>query len=345
MPRDYDVMWAFSTKKQSNYGTEIIDGDLTLAYPFKGPDILERPPEIITDEDQVGAGHEFLTRQDTERWDAKLKRNFDLTSMMAAWVAVFGLGKVVSALVSTSLAYQHDIEFSDPATVGNQNPVTTIVELLHSGIKRKISDLAISDFTISGDGKNRLQLEANLVGSGSKAVSSLTMPSLTVGDFLRMSGGGITDPIGVKFKIGVAAAEVDVSSRLRSFSLKIDNDLQLDDGYYPGTGLYRGRCLYGVRKPEFSFTLDAKAGEKVEHDHLESGQELKAILTVVGSIIEETYYHQLKITIPKLKYRDIKVGIEDGKQVYTIDSNLFYDSGSNGPLTIQVINTQASYLA
>ncbi len=203
---------------------------------------MERTPENITDEDQVGAGHEWLTLQDTERWDLKLKRSFDLTSFMAAWAAVFGLGSVASAQQAATAAYKHTCKFSVPATVGNQNPVTTIVEALHAGIKRKIRDLAIADFTISGEGKNRLALEMNLVGSGYKADSSLSMPSLTAGKFLRMSGGGVYDPIGSKFEIGVAASEVDVSSRLRKFSLKVDNDLQLEDGYYPGTSLYRGRC-------------------------------------------------------------------------------------------------------
>jgi len=65
----------------------------------------------------------------------------------------------------------------------------------------------------------------------------------------------------------------------------------------------------------------------------------------VGDLIEDTYYHQLLITIPKLKYSDITIGIEDGRQVYNVSCNCFYDSGSSGPLSIEVINTQTSYLA
>jgi len=336
MPRDYDVMWAFSTKKQSAYGTTLDDVDLTLSYPFKGPDILELTPEYLTDEDKVAQGHEWLTRQDLEYWDTHLKRSFDLTSFMAGWIGAFGLGLVSSALASTSLAYDHTCRFSDPSVDNHQLPIATIVEKLSSGIKRKISDLVVEDFTISGDGKNRLQLEMNIVGSGQTASSSLSMPSVTAGTFLRMSG--------LQFQIGVSGSEVDVSSRLRKWELKVNNNLMKDDGYYPGSGNYRGRCLYGRRTAEFNFTLELEESAQVELTHLANNQELKAIVTVTDALIEDTSYHGFVLTVPKLKYKMTPIGVEDGKQIYNVECNLFYDSAAGGPLELKITNTQADYL-
>ncbi len=313
------------------------DVDLTLAYPFKGPDILEHTPEIIPDVDDIGKGHEWPTRQELERWDTKLKRSFDLTSFMAGWIGAFGLGAVNSALVSTSLAYEHTCKFSDPAVDNHQLPIATVVERLSSGIKRKVRDLVVSDFTIEGSGKNRLSLEMNLVGSGFKEVSTLTMPTLTAGKFLRMSG--------TTLQVGIAGSEVDVSSRLKKWTLKVSNNLFEEDGYYPGSGLYRGRCLYGKRKVDFNFALELEESDDVGLDHLESGQELKAILSTTGDLIEDTSYHQLILTIPKLKYSLVPIGIEDQKQVYSLECNVFYDSGISGPIELKVTNTQASYLA
>lgn len=337
MPRDYDVQWAFATKKQSAYGTPVADEDLDFSYPFKGPDILERDPTVVTDEDKMGDGHEWETQQITEYWNAKLKRSFDLTSFMAAWVATYGLGAVSSALVSTSLAYQHTCKFSDPDVDSHQLPIATVVEKLSSGIKRKIRDLVVADFTISGEGKNRLQLEMNLMGSGHKETSALSLPALTLGTFLRMSA--------LQFEIGVASSEVDVSTRLRKWSLKVNNNLLEDDGYHPGSGQYRGRCLYGKRTVEFNFTLEMDTSALVELTHLENSQELKAIITVQDTLIEETFYNEMIITIPKLKYRMVPVTIENGKQVFNVECNVFYDSGLGGPLEIKVTNTQENFLA
>lgn len=336
MPRDYDVQWAFSTKKQAAYGTVVADNDLDQNYPFKGPDILERNPDVVTDVDKIGDGHEWETQQITEYWDTKLKRSFGLTSFVAGWIAAYGLGSVSSALVSTSLAYQHTCKFSDPAVDAHQLPIASVVEKLSSGIKRKIRDLVVADFTISGEGKNRLQLEMNFTGSGFKETSTLSMPSLSLGTFLRMSA--------LQFEIGVAASEVDVSTRLRKWSLKVNNNLLEDDGYYPGSGQYRGRCLYGKRSVEFNFTLEMDISALVELTHLENSQELQAIVTVQDALIEETYYHEMIITIPKLKYRLVPVGMENGKQIFNVECNVFYDSSLGGPLEIKVTNTQADYL-
>ncbi len=338
MPWNYDVMWAFSSKKQSAYGTALADGDLTLAYPFRGPDILERKPDLATDEDEMGRGHEWPTAQEVERWDCKLKRNFDVTSFMAAWAGAFGLGQVSTNQpdpVGNPTVYEHTGLFSDPDTSGHQNPAATVVEKLSSGIKRKIKDLTVDKFIISGEGRNRLQLELILAGSGQVEDSSLSMPALTTGSFLRMSG--------TKLEIGISGAEVDVSSRLRQWTLRVDNGLQLQDGYYPNSGLYRGRCLFGRRKASLSLTLDLDAGS-TELDYLENNQELKAILTAEGETISGSYKHKLVITIPKLRYRTALIAEEGHKLVYRLDCNLFYDSSLSGPLELKVTNTQSSYL-
>ena len=339
--RDFDVLWAFSTKKQSAYGTKLADADLTLATPFKGPDVVVRTPTVETDSEQAGRGFAsagFPESQEIERWDVRVARNFDLTSLMAGWAAAFGLGQVTTSQpdsVGAPNTYDHQCRF---ITSSKQLPVTSLVEQATSGaaLKSLYRDLAVSDFEISAESAGRLQLKVNLVGSGYRETSTLAMPSVTAGSFLRMHG--------VTFQVGPTGSEVDVSSRLKSFSLEVNNNPLEDDGYFPGSGLYRGRLEYGKRRDvELAFRL--LVADAVERNHLEAGNYLKAIITAVGAAIEGTYKHTLTITVPRLAYRALPMGFEDGMAVYDIEANVFHDATSGYPLDITVRNNIASYMA
>lgn len=339
--RDFDVLWAFSTKKQSAYGTKLADADLTLATPFKGPDVVVRTPTVETDAEQAGRGSAsggFPESQQIERWDVRMARRFDLTSLVAGWVAAFGLGQVTTTQPDSGGApntYDHSCRFMTNAV---SLPVTSIVEQPTSGtdLKSLYRDMAIGDFEISAEAGGRLQLAANLVGSGYREASTLSMPSVTAGSFLRMSG--------VTFQVGPTAGMVDVSSRIKSFTLSANNNPLEDDGYFPGSGLYRGRLEYGQRREaELAFRL--LVGDATERDHLEANDYLKCVITAVGSLIEATYSHALTITLPRVAYRATPIGFEDGMALYDVACNVFHDASSGYPIDITVRNNIASYLA
>jgi hypothetical protein len=95
---DYDVRVALGPYKQSAYGTRLVDGSMTLAYPTKDASPAERTPELRDDSGEFGKGHEYPTRQDLEYWDTKKSLSFDLDSFMAALWFAFGLGDCSSAV-------------------------------------------------------------------------------------------------------------------------------------------------------------------------------------------------------------------------------------------------------
>ncbi|KKL97491.1 hypothetical protein LCGC14_1833960 [marine sediment metagenome] len=84
--------------------------------------------------------------------------------------------------------------------------------------------------------------------------------------------------------------------------------------------------------------------DAVERDHLEGNDYLKCIITAVGSIIESTYSHTLTITVPRLAYRALPIGFEDGMALYSIEANVFHDSSSGYPLDITVRNNTVALL-
>jgi len=328
--RDYDVLWAFSTKKQSAYSTALVDGSLTLSYPFLGPDLLEEDQGFVPNEDQVGVG-EWADARHQELFDCRLTRRWDLGAEMLGWVGAFGMGAVSSAQQEATAAYLHTIT---PQTAQQLN-ATTIVEQQSTGIKNKIRDICVASFKISGRQKERLKLEANLIGSGHVASSALTMPALTADSFLRMHG--------TQFEFGVAASEVDLSERLKSFEFEWNNNPLLDDGYHPNSGQYRGRLHHGRRTARLAFTilLDDAA---VERTALLAGTLSSCIITATGAVIASTYYNKMILTIPALYYKVLPIGSEDNMLLYNVETDIVYDSVTGYLAQLEVTNTTTALL-
>ncbi|MFQ6672929.1 MAG: hypothetical protein ACE5KY_06485, partial [Candidatus Tectimicrobiota bacterium] len=84
--------------------------------------------------------------------------------------------------------------------------------------------------------------------------------------------------------------------------------------------------------------------DATERDHLEAGDDLACVITAEGATIESTYNHTMTITLPKIAYRALPMGFEDGMAVYDIACTVFHDAASGYPLDITVRNTIASYL-
>lgn len=343
--RHYQFRWAFPTDKQSAYGTAEADGSLIKSGFIKGPDLADRVPRLIRDNSQFGRGDEFSHGQEVEAWDLTLARNFDLTSLMAGLFSAFGLGAVATTqpdAINDPGVYDHAITPQSAAS-SVQLPQLTIVEeaLSLTGIKKKIQDLVVADFTISGSGVDRLQIQANLKGSGQWANSTMAMPTITAARFLRMKD--------VKFELGLyGQALTDVSSRLKTFSFKWDNKLLDDDGYFPGSGLFRGRHEFSDREGTLDFDLLVETDGQ-ELDRLDANTNLAVTITAEGEVLPGAtgFKHTLTIDLPDVHYRIVGKKYVDGKLCYGIAANINFDDGGAVlyPVKITVRNDQVSYLA
>lgn len=342
--RHYQFRWAFSTSQQAAYGTPVIDGSLDKSGFIKGPDLADRVPRLIRDNSQFGRGDEFSHGQEVEAWDLSLARNFDLTTLMAGLFTSFGLGSVATtqpAAGTDPAVYDHAITPQNAATSVQLPQMTIIEEALDlTGIKKKIQDLVINDFEISGSGVDRLQIKAGLKGSGQWANSVLAMPVITAAKFLRMKD--------VKFELGLFGAGLtDMSSRLKSFSFKWDNKLLDDDGYFPGSGLFRGRHEFSERELSLEFDLLVETDGQ-ELDRLDSNTNLAIKITAAGETLPgaSAFKHTVTIDMPDVHYRTVGRKYIDGKLAYGIAANVNYDDtgGNLFPVKITVRNDQPSYL-
>mgnify|MGYP000227013258 CR=1 FL=1 len=240
-------------------------------------------------------------------------------------------GDTFSFATTNTSAYQHTCVWSDPDTVGRQNPSTTIVED-RDGKKRYVLGLAVDSFELSGKAGDRPIISADLVGSGEVAdATGFVMPAaFSAAKFLRWSG--------LQFQLGPSGSLVVENSRLRDFSLKNANDLDKEGGYIAGGGYYRNRLLYAnARKIEFSFTLARSAD--TELDAIEGQTALQAALTFTGrDAISDGIVNTLTVTIHRLQYGDHEIVYDKGEEQAKLKATVMYDPVSGRGLTWTVVN-------
>jgi len=335
--RAEEMQWAFSTKKQKDYDTVLVDGDILLSHSIKEPSVAEISKEIRSDKASYGKGHEFATTMWEVARDLRFTRSFDGSSLILGWVMAFCLGKITTTNPSGSV-YRHQMTFFDPDIAGTATlPVTTVVEKVSAGIKRKLASLAIGSATISGEGFEHLNAVCEMIGSGVHAVSTMNMPDIPSLSFLTSNFATI--------KFGDAAE--DISTRVRSWSVAFNNNPKEDRGYFPGSGLYRGRLEIGSRTALPSLVADLTATDDVLADFLINTAVALEIMCE-GATIGGAYKHYLKIIFPDLYMRAVALEENDGVFTYGItcdEESVIYNPVRAKPLVEVIVqNTVESYM-
>lgn len=345
--RVLEMQWAFATKKQADYDTKVADVDLTLTHPVREVRPAEITKETRSDREAVGKGHEFATDQWEVARSTALTRVVDGSSYILGWLVAFALGKVATTqpdVANCPNTYEHKCTFFDPDTEGSaQLPVTTIVEKVAAAtaLKRYLVSMAISGLTISAEGFEHLSASAEFLGSGKTEDSTLTMPSIPEVSYLTSNAAVV--------KLGDASE--DITTRVRSWSVTIGNDPKEARGYFPSSGLYRGRLEAGVRSIVPALVVDLAADSDLLDDFL-SNTELALEITCEGDLTEVTpcaVKHTIKFEFPDLLYSAMPIDEADGVYTYGVtfsEEGVLYKTGASpAPLVqISVINKTVSYL-
>lgn len=329
--RDYEGRMALSWKKQSAYGTAVLDADLIKALRMTSFPDADFKPDTVNDEEAFGKGHEWATEQNIDRFNTALKTDFDLTSHSAGFLFAFLFGDVVSTQQGVSDAYSHVITPMSIATT-KQIYVTSMVQQLSSGFKKLLRDLALNEVSLSCSVKDRAKITGSWIGSGYFGESALaSMPTLIDSPYLKSDN--------LQFKLGTKGSEVDRSMDLTNFELTFSNDLLGDDGYrFDGDG-YRRECEIGKRKMTLKFGLRLAHDSDAEHDNLMNQTPLSAIFDFVSpTMVDDTYPHSCKIEIPNFQYTAAPIKV-DGKVVgHDIEVLPMYDAVLAGAVQVTVVN-------
>lgn len=342
--RALEMQWAFSSKKQSDYDTKVVDGDLILTHPVREVKPTEIAKEFRSDREAVGKGHEFATAQWEVARSTALTRVVDGSSYILGWLVAFAMGKVDTDQPDAVYApntYRHKFTFFDPDTENTaQMPVTTIVEKVTAAtaLKRYLLSMALASLNISGEGFEHLSATAEFLGSGKTEDSSLNMPDLPSVSYLT-SGNAV-------IKLGDASE--NISTRVRSWSVAINNDPEEARGYFPSSGLYRGRLEIGNRSAVPAMVVDLSADSDLLDDFL-LNTEMALEILCEGDISEGAVKHSIKFEFPDLLYSAMPIDEADGVYTYGVTFNeegvLYKTGASPAPLLqVTVVNKIASYL-
>ena len=341
--RSFDVTWAFTTKKETAYGTALADGDLTLRVTTPQVEAARISKTFRSDQDHAGKGHEFTTELEEVNRDLRRATTFDASSLTLAWVAAFGMGKVATTQPNPGgnpTAYDHAITLADIATTGKHAPTTTVYEELTAGLKRRLVSLACNDFALTGRATDPVQLTANWTGSGQTTDGALSpLPSLTSQSFFLGADADIL--------FGPPSAAVSIKDRVLEWSLRVSQNLESDLGYHPGSGKNRGRLWVGPRRVSASLTLFAQETDDLETLFLgDTVRELQIVLNG-DQIGPGPEIHKAVALLPAVRVTSMEEAVEGNHLVHRIE---FGEPGvlmpaSGEPLTLTVTNTQSSLLS
>jgi len=335
--RSIEMQWAFSNNKQSDYDTKVVDGDLTFTHPVREVRPAEVTKEFRSDREAVGKGHEFASDHWEVARSTALSRTVDGSSYILGWLLAYAMGKVATSQPDATNCpnlYLHKFTFFDPDVEATaQMPVTTIVEKVSAAtaLKRYLYSMAVTSLTISAEGFEHISATAELMGSGKTEASTLSMPALPTVEYLTSNAAVI--------KLG-DAAEV-ITTRVRSWSVTINNDPRDARGYFPSSGLYRGRLEIGNRSIVPALVVDLKADSDL-HDDFLNNQVLALEITCEGALSQAapcTYKHMIKFEFPRLYYSAMPIDEADGVYTYSVtfdEESVLYKAGDTPAPLVQI---------
>ena len=339
----HEMLWRFSANRQSTLGTPLADGNLTLSALVSGYDIGKLAYRLISNADRFGKGHPYATSQRKVAQTTSLQRTAELNDIFAGWAAAFCLGSVTTTQpnpTNNPSAYDHVIRWSDLAA-SKTMPFTTIHEKPWAGLARKLPDLVVGGFSLSGRGQDAVQFSIQMLGSGRVSDASLTSPTLLTPSYLD-DGNAI-------IKLGATGAAVDISSRVVEWGVTVQANPDEANGRHPSSGLYVGRWWYGPKRtavPELTLFVNQSDTDILDLFQDDTAQELQ--INLRGKVITggQPEVYRMDLLWPEIHFTAVEDTVVDGKVALRMsvgEDGVFQKSGSEY-FQITVTNTTPSYL-
>lgn len=316
---------------------------------------------ITKDNDGFSTRSDFPTEVYLERWDVTTSKEAQLEVDMAGRFLYGALGAVTTtqpAAGPSPTVYQHVFKPMAPFT-GRQLPAYTLVEKVGaSSLDSKYPSCVFEKLTISGDGTDRLSLNATLRGSGK--VINPSAVNFGGGSNHVVPATGLNYLFNSQAKLAVSdynthanLVNYSTSCRFRNFEIVFDNSLLADDGYCPGnpafqttgdqaSGQVRNELLFGKRNYTMRFLIRVDSATD-ERAILQQQKKLDILIEAEGGIIEDAFTYKLSIHIGLAQYSAAKVTDQNGIVCLDITPRILYDVTNGEVLDITLINKTASY--
>jgi hypothetical protein len=288
-------------------------------------------PVFENDAAEIGKGHEFITQTFPSHYEVANRIEKYASAEFVTWACAYALGNV--AQTGSAAPYTYTILPIDPGTT-LELPYFSLVEQVAEGGGSAIDNLyvgcAIEDFTYQfnyGPGRASSKMTVNWVGSGLlTAPSGITVPALTAENNMLAAG----------MSLSVNGVDYVATKRILSGSIGWKNNLLLNAGFYPGSGLQnglqvRGRMEIGARVPSFQFTARLLAGSP-EYNALVNQTTGTATLSV-----QHDANNSVTFTFPQMAFQVAENAEADGIVAVTVTGAPQYSNSQNTVMSVTTL--------
>jgi hypothetical protein len=316
------------SKKQTTYGTALLDASLNKRVRFDAGDFFVLSKEFYHDGEKAGKGHNWATSHQEIMRSTAGQLNFDLDDYKAAWLGAFFFGNVVTTGAGP---FTHTFTF---LTASNIFPVTSVYFEDTADIKTKWADLAINSLEISGTANGPIRGRAGLLGSGKFTDGAHgALPALQAAPIYLL--GSDTDIL-----IGAPAAAASIKERIRSWSVKYEQEIIPHRA--PGGGKVSTFTKVMKQRASFQLVIAAKDVDDVRTLFVNDTLQELQINTNSGAAA------QLNIKFPGAYVTAAQIGVDGNEEIWSIESN--QDAGviKNGAANYAeyvVLNSETAFLA
>ena len=309
--------------------------------------------DVVTNDKDGIIGTEFGSYQEiTEQGFTATYKESKCKPNTLAGLGMLALGAITSTQDEALASYRHKIT---PVAVNTALP-SGQAELLDGGLQYAYKGVKVDTLKLSGKAGGYLELESNIIGSGTRATSATAFAAKISESWMKLSNCKVWFETGANISIDATLTQAleNISSatpdtfhtRLESFEFTWNNNLK-GQAQHGGGGVLQD-LDYGRRNGELKFTL--LFSDTTELDYYTSQAicaiefDLKGAIIAAGSGTD--FYYGAHLIIPKLYLKKAplpKGGVGD---ILTADYECeCMADATNAAVILEVYNAQAAYLA
>jgi hypothetical protein len=322
-----------SYKKESAYGTQVLEVDIDVMFEPLEPILIEPTIETYDDAPLI-KGHEFaqdIAKDIVVATDLSIPFRFPSSLPLIGLMFAFGMG--TSGASGAPTDYIHVQKMKDLCTTaGAQLPSTSwIVGLLGDTASYfTVKGLCINEVSIGLDSVGWLPVTGTAFGDGSMtAAPAYTWPtSYDSADFVTN--------VHCDFKVDT----VSKKALLRGFSFSVNNNLDLADArsQIAAAGTLLGELNVGSREVALTVTVAGHQGDEFWTAFTARTVQAIAIEVTVSSV------RKLTIEFAQCRISEIRPGYDGLRDTLEITYKPYYQTTDSSPVVVTVYNGITEYL-
>jgi hypothetical protein len=318
---------AFGYRRQADIATANILADIWKLNKLNK--VVLNPEFVVEDDaDTMGNANEFATTTYPSHVNIAGSIEKYASAEFLAWCAAFALGGVTPT--GTTPGFIYTCVPIVPVSGGIELPYFSYLEAMRQGANaifdRMYVGCVLNDFLLSlttAPGRASSKITANFIGCGDITdPSGITHPATTPEEELPGSSAAIT----------IQSQDYVTLKDIVSLEWGWNNNVQADNGFYPGSGTEsgfakRGRMEYGARTPILRFTVRLNK-DSSEYTKLKNSTTGTAVITQTFDA-NGTY----TATFQKVGFKAVAVGDSGGVLTVAVECSGQWHS-TNGVLTV-----------